>query len=1091
MRKIFYILIVVSLLIAPSYATIINVPADQPTIQSGIAAAVSGDTIYVSEGIYQEHINFLGKSILVEREFSTDSTIIEKYSDNTPIVTFSSGEDTLSILRGFTIREATESGILITNSSPIIEQCIIEYNSKGGIMVNQESSKPIIRDNIIRFNTRTDGYGGGILLYYADAEINSNIIQGNTSNGGPGIEVFRSSANISRNVIHNNVSTNSEATILILEATSTSFTNNTVVKNTVPSQGVGGISIGGSTNTEILNNIIAFNTSYGIYAFSSTDLDFRYCCVFGNQNGEYYNIGPGIGCFELDPMFIDTTVDYFHLLPSSPCIDGGNPSTPLDPDGSRADIGAYYYDGQSWFYSFSLIQPADKAVKIDAIPVFTWHGTVTIDSGYTANYNIIMDDNPQFESPDTSELIYDTLYIYPDSLIRSDRYYWKVLASNDYSQPRLSNQSWEFYLDGYPTMPTIISPINGSTINDDSYLSWLAATDPDDFDTVFYLIQIDDNSDFSSPEIVQARISDHSLLVDEAFAIRLGDLIDIDNLDWNTTYYWRIKSQDAFGLHSTFTADECYFFYGDAQTGPNNAPYPPLGGYSPSDDSEVTTETPRITWDHALDADTEDDSTTLRYTIQLDFDGEFDEDYAFEYDTPEGINFVTVSHLLTEDNRWYYRIRTTDNGGLSSPWSLVQTFWVNHDNQSPFAPPGEMYPSGGQLVNSSWPEIHWNHASDPDPSDDPSVLSYLIQIDSDGEFDDDPAFQYTTPAGINNHMVTDSLTDDIWYYRISTLDDFAAQSSWTEIQTFEVNTSNLPPDAPVSGFSPADYEEVISLTPTITWNSATDPDPDDHADNLHYIFHLFSDTSTGCDFEYWFTTNDGINQVTVADSMPDNCLWIYLVKSVDDGGLESEWSEMQHFWTNHYNYPPEPFALNIPEPDIKWVDYYTHFSWGKSLDDDPLAEIEYTLQVSPDSLFSLFVLTREGLTDTFRTMITDTLALAGGNLYWRVFAEDDDSLIRFGGLPRPEVRKLNIFPAGDANTDGLVVGSDVTFLVNYFRGVGAPPDPVYAGDANADCALHGADVSYLVNYFRGLNPTPNRENCQIIEFSGKAGGNGK
>lgn len=43
-------------------ATFINVPEDQPTIQSGINAATDGDTVLVNKGNYVENINFNGKN---------------------------------------------------------------------------------------------------------------------------------------------------------------------------------------------------------------------------------------------------------------------------------------------------------------------------------------------------------------------------------------------------------------------------------------------------------------------------------------------------------------------------------------------------------------------------------------------------------------------------------------------------------------------------------------------------------------------------------------------------------------------------------------------------------------------------------------------------------------------------------------------------------------------------------------------------------------------------------------------------------------------------------------------------------------------
>ncbi|MCP4582292.1 MAG: hypothetical protein GY839_11820 [candidate division Zixibacteria bacterium] len=65
---------------------------------------------------------------------------------------------------------------------------------------------------------------------------------------------------------------------------------------------------------------------------------------------------------------------------------------------------------------------------------------------------------------------------------------------------------------------------------------------------------------------------------------------------------------------------------------------------------------------------------------------------------------------------------------------------------------------------------------------------------------------------------------------------------------------------------------------------------------------------------------------------------------------------------------------------------------------------------------------------------------------------------------------------GDANMpNGIwppaVIGSDVTYLVNYFRSIGGPCllDGFYASaDANGDCLVIGSDVTKLVTYFRGM-----------------------
>jgi hypothetical protein len=69
------------------------------------------------------------------------------------------------------------------------------------------------------------------------------------------------------------------------------------------------------------------------------------------------------------------------------------------------------------------------------------------------------------------------------------------------------------------------------------------------------------------------------------------------------------------------------------------------------------------------------------------------------------------------------------------------------------------------------------------------------------------------------------------------------------------------------------------------------------------------------------------------------------------------------------------------------------------------------------------------------------------------------------------------FLPGDANGDGRLIGSDVTYLVQYFAGRNPAPDPFYAGDANGDCEIIGSDVTYLVTYFRGIGPAPVAGDC--------------
>ena len=52
----------------------------------------------------------------------------------------------------------------------------------------------------------------------------------------------------------------------------------------------------------------------------------------------------GTGNITDNPQFADTSVNDFSLQATSPCIDTGDPASPPDPDGTRADMGAIYFD---------------------------------------------------------------------------------------------------------------------------------------------------------------------------------------------------------------------------------------------------------------------------------------------------------------------------------------------------------------------------------------------------------------------------------------------------------------------------------------------------------------------------------------------------------------------------------------------------------------------------------------------------------------------------------------------------------------------------------------------------------------------------
>ena len=143
---------VAALLAVPHFASgaVINVPADQPTIQAGIDAAVDGDEVVVADGIYtgagNEEISFRGKAITVRSASGDPSTCgIGDNAGFDEAFRFRDFETRLSRLEGFTILNEIRLGhfgFQPRTSDPTIFNCTFA-GGKGGIVVGYGSS-PLI-----------------------------------------------------------------------------------------------------------------------------------------------------------------------------------------------------------------------------------------------------------------------------------------------------------------------------------------------------------------------------------------------------------------------------------------------------------------------------------------------------------------------------------------------------------------------------------------------------------------------------------------------------------------------------------------------------------------------------------------------------------------------------------------------------------------------------------------------------------------------------------------------------------------------------------------------------------------------------------
>ncbi len=292
--------LIISLLLISTnlFATILNVPEDFQTIQTGINEAEDGDTVLVQPDTYVERINFNGKSITVASLFLLsrdeayiDSTVIDG-DESGCVVVFNSDEDTTSILCGFTVQngrvEGGGGGIYLT-AGPLLDHLIITGNVAGiyggGILCISENT-PHVRNTIISNNTAAS-HGGGINVSSRSIALSNVIITDNHTGGsGGGIWFYGgTSLTFDKGLISNNTA-GQEGGGMYQVCGQTFRLNDVDIIGNEATRG-GGSYVGGGSRLYLTNSVVSGNigteTGGGFYLTGDRERDLKNVTFVNNR----------------------------------------------------------------------------------------------------------------------------------------------------------------------------------------------------------------------------------------------------------------------------------------------------------------------------------------------------------------------------------------------------------------------------------------------------------------------------------------------------------------------------------------------------------------------------------------------------------------------------------------------------------------------------------------------------------------------------------------------------------------------------------------------------------------------------------------
>jgi len=479
----------------------------------------------------------------------------------------------------------------------------------------------------------------------------------------------------------------------------------------------------------------------------------------------------------------------------------------------------------------TLASPADASTDTELYLSLSWNA-VSGATSYTGQYSTSSDFGTNTEqvttgtSWDISGLNYNTTY------------YWRVKAYDgnqysDWSSTR-SFTTKQLTLDA----PVLSTPTDNSTNTDISLtLNWGTVTN-----ATGYTLQYTTLSDFSAG--TETELTSTSA--------------DISALDYNTTYYWRVKATNG-GVVSDWSSVYSFTTYQPSLDTPTLA--------APSDQSTGVTREPTLTWNEVSRATT----YFVEYSTNSDFSSK-----------TEATVTTTSKNLssLEYSTSYYWRVKAFD-GSVYSDWSTASRFTTESLSLSS---PTLVSPSNGATNVNTTVTLDWTAVT--------NATEYIVQYSSSSDFSSNT--EYTLTA--TEKEISGLDYNSTYYWRVKAKNG-GTESSWSSTRYFETESITL---GNTSLTYPRNRARNLPVNVTVEYTSVTN--------------------ATGYVVQY--STSSNFNNSTEVSSSTTSCqlsldygTWYYWRVKATNGNISGGWCSSRKFQTvkAKYGLPGEELLAGYEE----------------------------------------------------------------------------------------------------------------------------------------------------------------------------------